>query len=67
MESNVIWVDFTARREGKPSETIDWLALAVGCEQQAKIASSEAVRNALLRVAAAYRQKAGRSAVLVND
>lgn len=54
MESNVIWVDF--RKGG--GHAIDWAALAQGCEEQAVTASSEAVRNALLRIATAYRAKA---------
>lgn len=54
MESNVIWVDF---RKGR-GHAIDWLALAQGCEEQAVRATSEAVRDALLRIAKAYRAKA---------
>lgn len=56
MESNVIRVDFRARR--REAGAVDWLALAQGCEEQAVTASTEAVRDALLRIAKAYRAKA---------
>ncbi|WP_297803672.1 hypothetical protein [uncultured Brevundimonas sp.] len=62
MESNVIWVDF---RKGR-GHAIDWLALAQGCEEQAVTASSEAVRDALLRIAKAYRAKVRPDACSLN-